>query len=202
MVSFTPRPIYPSGKSPRYQLNRRLGDNLRANTHLLPASSLPYSSTLKVEAVSFSRQGQKSFPFSTTSRSALGPIQRTRGSLSPGIKRPGHEASHSSPSSAEVKNGRATPPLPHTSLSRGAELIKHRDDFTLITLPMLIFPAVLLPAPFPSPFVSSPLHTPSRPCQHAFITATRARGTDGPRGTAPGSQQSRAPPMNEIPIHL
>jgi hypothetical protein len=33
----------------------------------------------------------------------------------PGGKRPGREADHSSPSSAEVKNGGAIPPLPHMS---------------------------------------------------------------------------------------
>jgi hypothetical protein len=32
-----------------------------------------------------------------------------------GIKRPGREADHSPPSSAEVKNGGALPPLPHMS---------------------------------------------------------------------------------------
>jgi hypothetical protein len=32
----------------------------------------------------------------------------------PGVKRPGREADHSPPSSAEVKNGGALPPLPHT----------------------------------------------------------------------------------------
>jgi hypothetical protein len=32
----------------------------------------------------------------------------------------GYEADHSSPSSAEVKKGRAMPPLPHTSSWRGA----------------------------------------------------------------------------------
>jgi hypothetical protein len=150
-----PRPFYAWAKSTGYQSDRRLGDNLRA-------SCLPYSPTLKMKAVRSSRQGQKNFPFSTASRSALQPtqppIQRTRGGdLSPGIKWPGHEVGHSSPSSAEVKNGRAIPPLPNTSLSRGAELIKHREDFILITLSMLIF-LVLLTAPFPSPFVSSPLH--------------------------------------------
>jgi hypothetical protein len=32
-----------------------------------------------------------------------GPIQRVPGALSPGVKRPGHEADHSPPTSAEVK---------------------------------------------------------------------------------------------------
>jgi hypothetical protein len=43
-----------------------------------------------------------------SSRPALGPtqpsIQRVPGALSPGIKRPGREADHSDPTSAEVKN--------------------------------------------------------------------------------------------------
>jgi len=45
--------------------------------------------------------------FTTASRTALGhtqpPIQWVRGTLSLGIKRPGREADHSPPSSAEVK---------------------------------------------------------------------------------------------------
>jgi hypothetical protein len=49
----------------------------------------------------------KNFLFSTLSRSALGftqpPIQRVPGALSPGVKRPGREADHSPPASAEVK---------------------------------------------------------------------------------------------------
>jgi hypothetical protein len=35
------------------------------------------------------------------------------GALSPGVKRPGREADHSPPSSADVKNGGAIPLLPH-----------------------------------------------------------------------------------------
>jgi hypothetical protein len=55
--------------------------------------------------------------FSTSSRPALGftqsPIQWVLGALSPGIKRPGREADHSPPDSAEVKkmfNYTFTPP--------------------------------------------------------------------------------------------
>jgi hypothetical protein len=48
------------------------------------------------------------FIFSTASRTALEltqpPIQWVTEGLSPGIKRPGREADHSTPSSAEVKN--------------------------------------------------------------------------------------------------
>jgi hypothetical protein len=43
----------------------------------------------------------------------------TEGSL-PRVKRPGREADHSLPSSAEVKNGGATPPLPHMPSWRSA----------------------------------------------------------------------------------
>jgi hypothetical protein len=46
------------------------------------------------------------------SESTQPPIQWGPGALSPGIKRPGLEADHSSPSSEEVKNGGAIPPLP------------------------------------------------------------------------------------------
>jgi hypothetical protein len=57
--------------------------------------------------------------FFTTSISALGPahlpIQWVPGALSPGVKRLGREVDHSPPSSAEVKNGEAIPPLPHES---------------------------------------------------------------------------------------
>jgi hypothetical protein len=46
-------------------------------------------------------------PFSTSSRPTLGPtqppIQWVPGALSPGVKRPGCEADHSAPTSAEVK---------------------------------------------------------------------------------------------------
>jgi hypothetical protein len=54
------------------------------------------------------------FLFSTAFRPALGltqhPIQ-----CAPGVKRPGCEAAHSSPSSTEIKNGGAIPPFPHMS---------------------------------------------------------------------------------------
>jgi hypothetical protein len=60
----------------------------------------------------------KIFIFSTTSRPALwhtqSPIQLVPGVISSGIKRPWREAYCSPPSSAEVKNGEAIPPLPHT----------------------------------------------------------------------------------------
>jgi hypothetical protein len=56
---------------------------------------------------------------STRSRPALRatqlPIQWLPGTLYPEVKRPGREADHSSPSSAEVKIVAVIPPFPHTS---------------------------------------------------------------------------------------
>jgi hypothetical protein len=64
------------------------------------------------------RQGQEVFPYSTATRSALGPtqllIQWVPGALSPGVKLLGREADHSPPSTAEVRRDVAIPPLPHT----------------------------------------------------------------------------------------
>jgi hypothetical protein len=61
----------------------------------------------------------KIFLFSTTSRPALRPtqppIQWVPRPICAEVKRPGREADHSPPSNGEVKNGGATPPLPHTS---------------------------------------------------------------------------------------
>jgi hypothetical protein len=42
-------------------------------------------------------------------------VQRVLQALFLGVKRPAREADHSAPSSAEVKNGGAIPPLPHMS---------------------------------------------------------------------------------------
>jgi hypothetical protein len=69
------------------------------------------------------RDGRPGFysRFSTASRPALWPtqppIQWVPGTLSPGVKRQGREADHSPPSSAEVKNDGATPPLPHVFMA-------------------------------------------------------------------------------------
>jgi hypothetical protein len=52
------------------------------------------------------------------------------GCFSPKVKQPGREADHQPPSNVEIKNGGAIPPLPNTSSWRGAQLIKHRDNFT------------------------------------------------------------------------
>jgi hypothetical protein len=49
------------------------------------------------------------------SRPALGPTQWIPQAISPGVKWPGHEADHSAPPNAKVKNGEAIPPLPQMS---------------------------------------------------------------------------------------
>jgi hypothetical protein len=57
----------------------------------------------------------KIFLLSKASRPSLGPIQWARGVINHGLKRPAREAYHSPPYSAEIENGEAVPPLPHTS---------------------------------------------------------------------------------------
>jgi hypothetical protein len=63
------------------------------------------------------------FLCSTASKPALGSIPPLinwiPGILSPGVKRSGHEAEHSPPSSGEVKSGGAITPLSHTYSWRG-----------------------------------------------------------------------------------
>jgi hypothetical protein len=76
----------------------------------------------------------KIFLFSTASKLALGPtqlpIQMVLGALTPGVKWLGCEADQSPPSSAEVKNDKAIPPLPNPSSWLNAKLFKHRNKFT------------------------------------------------------------------------
>jgi hypothetical protein len=67
-----------------------------------------------------SRQGQEIFIYATASKLAVGPIQWIPGALSLGVKQLGCEAGHLPPSSAEIKNGGAVPPLPHISSWHGA----------------------------------------------------------------------------------
>jgi hypothetical protein len=76
-----------------------------------------------------SRRGLGIF-LTTASRTALGPtqppIQWVPGALSLGVKRPGLEAVHSLPSSAEVKNAWSYTSTPQMAWC----LAKHRDNFT------------------------------------------------------------------------
>jgi hypothetical protein len=61
-------------------------------------------------------------------------MQRLPGALSPGVKRPRHEAHHSPLSSAEFNNVRAITLLLHKSSWRGAQVFEHRNNF-IFTLP-------------------------------------------------------------------
>jgi hypothetical protein len=54
--------------------------------------------------------------------------------LSPGGKATEYEPDHSPPSTTEVKNGGALPPLPHTSSWLNDSFIKHRDSFIFIII--------------------------------------------------------------------
>jgi hypothetical protein len=81
-----------------------------------------------------SRGGLGIFLFTTASRTALGPtqppIQWAPGALFLMVKRPGREADHSPPSSAEIKECvELYFHSPNTPSWRGAQL-KHRDHFT------------------------------------------------------------------------
>jgi hypothetical protein len=82
-----------------------------------------------------SRQGLGIFLLATASRPALGSIQPTiqwvTGAISLGVKRPGREAYHSPPSSAEVKDAWSYTSTPPIGL-HGVVLIlkKHWDNFT------------------------------------------------------------------------
>jgi hypothetical protein len=83
---------------------------------------------------SFSPGQVKNFLFSTSVIPAPGftqpPIQWVPGALSPGIKRQGREAKHSSPTTVEVKKIWIYTSSPHTPSWRSALLVKHSDNFT------------------------------------------------------------------------
>jgi hypothetical protein len=75
---------------------------------MLPLVETFFSNSWTIGFLGFDfRQGLGIFIFTTASKTALGPtqppMQWVPGALSLGIKRPGREADHSTPSSAEVK---------------------------------------------------------------------------------------------------
>jgi hypothetical protein len=71
-----------------------------------------------------SRKWQKTVLYGTASRQALGPTQFPAQWVpevpSQGVKRLGHEADHSPPTSVEVKNSGDIPPFPNMSSWRCA----------------------------------------------------------------------------------
>jgi hypothetical protein len=126
-----------------------LGQEIQCSVHPKPTKTLPVAAVHVEYLVSSGhfriigvlgpdfRQGLGIFLFTTASRTALGstqpPIQWVTGSLSLEVKRPGSEAEHSPPSSAEVKNEWS-----YTSTRQYVFmawcLVKRRDNFTF-TLP-------------------------------------------------------------------
>jgi hypothetical protein len=79
------------------------------------------------------RRGSGIFLFTNMSRTALGstqpPIQWVDGALSLGVKRPRHEADHSPPSTAEVKDVWSYTSTPQYVFMAWC-LVKHWDNFT------------------------------------------------------------------------
>jgi hypothetical protein len=88
-----------------------------------------------------SRRGLGIFLFTIASRTVLGPtqppIQRVPGAPSLGVKRPGREADHSPPSSAEVKNAWSYTCTPQYVFMAWC-LVKHRDNFTFYLYTFMI----------------------------------------------------------------
>jgi hypothetical protein len=80
------------------------------------------------------RRGLGIFLFTAASRTVLGPtqppIQWVPGALSPGVKRPGREADHSPPSSAEVKNAWSYTSNPQHVFMAWC-LVKHRTTYRI-----------------------------------------------------------------------
>jgi hypothetical protein len=68
------------------------------------------------------------------------PTSYTMGTWSsfPGVKRPGREADHSPPTSAEVKKMWTLQPLTHKPSWASAYLVKHRDNFTFTLRSILV----------------------------------------------------------------
>jgi len=89
------------------------------------------------------RRGLGIFLFTTAWRTALGPtqppIEWVPGDLSLGVKRLGHEANHSPPLSAEVKNAWSYTFAPNTSSWRDAYLSTGRT----LPLPPVSFGSIL-----------------------------------------------------------
>jgi hypothetical protein len=86
----------------------------------------PYSDRLWATQQGFDSRHGPHFRFSITSTPALGPTQPPIQWV-PGVKS-GRETGLSPPSSAEVKNGGAIPPLYYMSSRHSASQIKHRDN--------------------------------------------------------------------------
>jgi hypothetical protein len=97
--------------------NLKISPFITISTYIQESAWLSrYSDGLRTGRPGFDSRHGKIFPFSTASRPAVGPsqppIQWVQRAVYPGVKRPACEADHSPPSSADVRNGGAIPPLP------------------------------------------------------------------------------------------
>jgi hypothetical protein len=97
--------------------------------------ALGYGLDVRGPRVRFTADGN--FLFTTASTTALGPtqppIQWVPGALSVKVKRPGREADHSPPSSAEVTNAWSYTSTPEYVFIAWC-LIKRRDNFTFLPM--------------------------------------------------------------------
>jgi hypothetical protein len=124
----------------------RLTVTIQYGSNTLPVVQLLQQITVVTRSSGFdSRRGLGIFLFTTASTTSLGPtqppIQWVPEALSLGVKRLGHEADHSPPSSAEVKEwAELYLQSPNTPSWRGAQLT-HRDNFTfyLYLVPVVAF---------------------------------------------------------------
>jgi hypothetical protein len=99
-----------------------------------------------------SRQRLGIFRYTTASRTALGPtyphIQWVSGAVSLGVKRPGREADHSPPSSAEVKNAWSYTSTPQHTFMAWCSFKKkrkaYRDNFTFTFIENCILISLIL----------------------------------------------------------
>jgi hypothetical protein len=114
-----------------HALDRSYRDRYEDNTVLGKTFSVAYNNLRNRDSsvgipMGYEMEGRGSIPitgkrllYSTASRPVLGPAQPpircVPRALSPGVKRQGREAGHSPPSSAQVKDGGAIPPLPNAS---------------------------------------------------------------------------------------
>jgi hypothetical protein len=96
----------------------------------------PYSTGWITEESQLDCTQARIFLLSIVSRPALGPIHVPTQWV-PELTQPGPETGHTLPSSFELKNGGAIPPLLDPSLWLGAYLIKHRSNFNFFCLYLL-----------------------------------------------------------------
>jgi hypothetical protein len=128
VVSFTPRSLYPHGKSRWYPLDRRLGGpqsrsgrggeekNSQPAPGLEPPIHPARSPTVYHCAIPASPRYETGI-LTTTHQRSMYNLKNAEviyfiGALSSGLKRPGREGDHSPPLSSGVKNARSLSPLP------------------------------------------------------------------------------------------